>query len=181
MKRIFKIGLTTILLLFLFRAWVYKTLVTYNEKSERSEIMLKDSLLIDKIESKSNDKLLDIEEISNIAQEITTQELQFTATSVSSDPNEIYYSKKANCVGYSAMFNSIANHIIRKNNLQKEIEAKHKVATLEFLGTDIHQWLDSPFLKDHDYNEIVHKESNKKITIDPSVSDYFWIDRVATH
>jgi len=86
--------------------------------------------------------------------------------------------KKANCRGYSAMFNSIANYLIIKNNLQTEYKAEHKIGEIKFLGIDVHQYFDCPFYKDHDFNELRNLFTGEKLSIDPTVSEYLWIETV---
>ena len=114
-----------------------------------------------------------------IADKITKEELKFTTNRASNNPNELINTNQANCVGYSAMFNSIANYLIRKYKLQNEIKSEHKIGQLELFGINLHQFFESPFFRDHDFNEITNKISGEKIFIDPSVSDYLRIKRVA--
>ncbi|EPR68624.1 hypothetical protein ADICYQ_2321 [Cyclobacterium qasimii M12-11B] len=115
----------------------------------------------------------------DIADEITNEELKFTINRASINPNELINTNEANCVGYSAMYNSIANYVIRKNKLQKEIKAEHKVGKLEMFGINLHQFFENPFFKDHDFNEITDKTTGVKISVDPTLSDYLWINSVA--
>jgi len=134
---------------------------------------------MERIERKSKDKKNDLKSIVEVADEITTTELKFTTNRASNNPNELINTKQANCVGYSAMFNSITNYLIRKNELQNEIEAEHKIGQLELFGINLHQYFESPFFRDHDFNEITDKKTGNKISIDPSVSDYLWINRIS--
>lgn len=82
-------------------------------------------------------------------------------------------------MGYSAMFNSIANYIINKNNLENKIVAEHKIGLIELFGINLHEYSDSPFLSNHDFNEITIIEIGENILIDASLSDYLWIKRVS--
>lgn len=152
--------------------------MNYEEIGTRKEIKITDQNLIKTIEIKSLDIEVDLENIVQIANEITKENLVFTTDHVSSNPNELMNSKQANCIGYSAMFNSIANHLIRTNELEGVIESKHKIARLEFLGIDLHQFIKDPFFRDHDFNQIKNVKTGELISIDPSVSDYLWINRV---
>ena len=111
--------------------------------------------------------------------DITTEELHFITSRASNNPNDLINSKQANCIGYSAMFNSIANYLIKKNQLESKIEVQHKIGQLYLLGIDIHQFFDSPFFRDHDFNEIKNKETGEVISVDPSVSDYLWINSIS--
>lgn len=130
MKQTLKIIAISIVILLLFRGCIYRWLISYTKIGTRPEIKVNNRKLIDKIEAKSANKLIDTQEIIAIANRITTEELTFTISKASNDPNELINSKRANCVGYAALFNSIANYLIRTRKLEKEIEAKHKIGQL---------------------------------------------------
>ena len=179
MKKALKIIGVSILILILFRGIIFRLVIKYNEIGSRPEIEITNSNLIEEIESNSENREIDLKEILEIADKITKEELKFTTNQASNNPNELMYTNQANCVGYSAMFNSITNYLIRKNKLQDEIEAEHKIGQLELFGINLHQFFESPFFRDHDFNEITNKKTGEKIFIDPSVSDYLRIKRVA--
>ena len=178
MKKTLKIIGISILILILFRGIIYRLAINYSEIGNRQEIKVTNKKLIDKIVKKSKDRKIDLREITEIADEITKSELEFTTNRASNNPNELIDENQANCIGYSAMFNSIANYLIRKNGLQNEIEAKHKIGELDLFGINLHQFFDSPFFRDHDFNEITNQKTGEKIFIDPSVSDYLRINRI---
>ncbi len=180
MKKFLKISGILILVLMLFRGVIFRLVIKYNDIGTRSVVVLTNKKLIEKIDRESDNIEIDIKSILSIANGITTEALGFTTGQASNNPNQLINSKQANCVGYSAMFNSIADYLIRKNNLQGEIKAEHKVGQLELFGINLHQYFESSFFKDHDYNELVDKKTGDKIAIDPTVSDYLWIKRVAT-
>jgi len=133
MKRIFKVIGISILILILFRGIIFRLAIKYNEIGTRPKIEITSGDLMERIERKSKDKKNDLKSIVEVADEITTTELKFTTNRASNNPNELINTKQANCVGYSAMFNSITNYLIRKNELQNEIEAEHKIGQLELL------------------------------------------------
>ncbi|HHB52226.1 MAG TPA: hypothetical protein ENK75_04175 [Saprospiraceae bacterium] len=178
MKKTLKIIGISILILILFRGIIYRLAINYSEIGNRQEIKVTNKKLIDKIVKKSKDRKIDLREIAEIADEITKSELEFTTNRASNNPNELIDANQANCIGYSAMFNSIANYLIRKNGLQNEIEAEHKIGELDLFGINLHQFFDSPFFRDHDFNEITNQKTGEKIFIDPSVSDYLRINRI---
>ncbi|MBL7794343.1 MAG: hypothetical protein JNK77_18570 [Saprospiraceae bacterium] len=179
MKKALKIIGVLFLMLILFRGSMYRIIIKYNEVGTRPEIEITNINLIEKIESKSANKKIGFKEIVDVAIEITNKELSFTTNRASNNPNELMNTKQANCVGYSAMFNSIALYLIRKNELQNEIEAEHKIGQLELFGINLHQYFENPFFRDHDFNEIIDKKNGNTILIDPSLSDYLCINRVA--
>lgn len=166
------------LLLILFRGFIFRGLVSYNETGTRSEVLIINKTLIEKIEEKLNGRIITIDEIAIVSDEITTHALQFTSSQVSRDPNILFDTHRANCIGYSAMYNSIANYIIRSENLESEIVARHKIGHLHLLDFNLNQIIKSPFFHDHDYNVLESLVSGRVLTTDSAVSDYLWIDGV---
>lgn len=177
-KSIFKIIGFTLLTLLLFKSYFFNLFITYIDIGERDTLLISNKILIEKIDHKSANQDLNLEVIADIALDITNEELSFSTQHASQNPNESIKIHRANCIGYSAMFNSITNYLITKNKLEDEILAAHKIGKLELLGVDIHKYFSSPFLKDHDFNEIINNKTGEKIVLDPSLSDYLGIDRI---
>ena len=180
MKKTLKIIGIILLMLIVFREIIFRSVIKYNAIGTRPEIEIISENLIEKINSKIVNREIDAKSIIEIANKITRDELQFSTGNVSSNPNELINTNKANCVGYSAMFNSISNYVIRMNNLQNEISSEHKIGQIIMFGNNLHQYFENPFFKDHDFNEITDNKTGEKILIDPSVSDLFWIDRISS-
>lgn len=178
LKKALKILGLSVIMLILLRGVIYRLAIKYKETGSRTEVVITNPGLIKKIDGRFNSPQ-NAKDIVDIADKITNELLSFSSDKVSKDPNVLVDSKKANCVGYSSMFNSIANYLIVKSNLQGVIIAEHKVGRLELLGLDLHPYLDNPFYKDHDYNIVTDTKAGEKITIDPSVSDVFGIRRIA--
>jgi hypothetical protein len=53
------------------------------------------------------------------------------------------------------MFNSVVHHLVREHALEDQLEAHHIIGQLKLFGVDLHQFFESPFFKDHDYNVVV--------------------------
>lgn len=179
MKRILIFSLFIAVLLFLSKGILYRSLVKYKDVGQRPEVVIIDESLIRKIEDKTPKSELNLSEILQLAQNITTEELTFSTKKVSNNPNKLIYTHQANCIGYSAMFNAVINYLLRKNKLHHKIKAYHKIGQLEVLGNNIHRFIKNPFFIDHDYNEVINTQTNERILIDPSLSDYFYINRVS--
>ncbi|WP_160112287.1 hypothetical protein [Aquimarina sp. AU58] len=139
-----------------------------------------DQNLINEIDKQTEGKKLSIEEIIALSNRITSEKLKFTFNKVSSNPNSVSEFKKANCIGYSSLFNSIGNYIIRKQKLIDKYEFIHLVGELDVFGFNVHDLFDSPFFKDHDFNKIEYKQTGKKKFVDPSLRDYLRIEYVAS-
>lgn len=179
-KKIIKyIGIITILLI-IFRGPLYRTFVNYSKVQVRPNITLTDKNLIKEINDQTENKILSVKEIIKLSNRITSKKLNYTFNKVSSNPNLIYESKKANCIGYSSMFNTIGNYILRNQKMTDEYEFIHLVGELDFFGFNVHNLFSSPFFKDHDFNEIRYKQTGNKKFVDPSLRDYLRIEYVTS-
>lgn len=163
----------------LLRGILYRLTVEYEKIGERPAIEIEDDKLIQMIDSISRDREIDLNEIVEISSLITRKNLRFTFEKADKDPNQLIYTRKGNCVGYSAMFNSIADYLIKENDLEDEYESSHLVGRLRFMGIDVHRLFEDPFFKDHDFNEIVNLDTGERINIDPTVNDYSRISRIS--
>lgn len=172
MKKSLKIILVCLLFLLFAKNWLYRTTINYTPIKERQSIQLTDQKLIDFLQDELNNKEITSDSIIQIASETTNQILQFTFQKASANPNQLIQTGKANCIGYSAMLNSIVNFLITETNLEKELEAKHLVGKIDFLGINLHQFFTDSFYKDHDYNRIENKVTGTITIIDPSINDY---------
>ena len=173
-----KIILILLLITILFRGWIFRQLITYTSIGTRTSIEITNPKLLERIQKESSNKTNSIEKIIQLSRSITTKELSFSSCQVSNNPNELIHTKKANCVGYAAMFNSIASHLIKVNKLEQKYASKHRIGRLALFGFNLNQLFDSPFFRDHDFNEIIKLPNSSIILIDPSLSDYLRIDYV---
>ena len=178
-KKLIIIGLI-LLCLFLSKGIIYRSFVKYSVYGKRKSVILTDKRIIGKIDKQINSKVLTLNQIITVSRKITNEELRFTPKKASSNPNILLGIGKANCIGYSALFNSIGIYIIKSQKQTDVYKMNHIVGKLYFLGFDIHRLFSSPFFKDHDFNEIINLKTKKRIYVDPSLSDYLFINRVKT-
>lgn len=183
MKIIKRIVLSILVLIaigLLFRGWFYRHLVTYKSMGQRADYSATADKLIDCIEAgAAGKKDLDIQAIIRLGRAITSKQLTFTADRNDIDPNKLINSKTAHCVGYASFFATTCNYLLNKYNLADTWVSKSQVGQLYFLGTNIHQYFNSPFFKDHDFVIIENKKTGEILAVDPALSDYLWIDFVA--
>lgn len=137
-----------------------------------------DSETIKWIDEATVERTLDFYSIVDISNKLTMELLSFTFKKTTQNPNELIVTRKANCVGYSALFNTITNYLIQKNGLSETIISTHLVGKLKVGGIDLHQFVDSPFFANHDYSQIENRITGEIIWIDPSIGDYLKIERV---
>ncbi len=178
-KKIFKTFGILLLILILFRGWIYKKTVKYVQINARQTIQITNPELIELIKKEKNGRILKIDQIIKIARNISTTKLAFTTQNVSTNPNQTFTSGKANCVGYSSLFNSIGEYLINTQKENGKYRFNHLVGRLNFLGINLNQYFTDPFFRDHDYNEIVNLETGRSIYVDPTICDYLGIYTVS--
>lgn len=169
--------LTTVGLL--FRGWFYRQLVTYKSVGIRDSYSATDDKLVGFIGAsvvKQTDP--DIEAIIKLGLSITSEQLNFTADKNDIDPNKLITSKAAHCVGYATFFATTCNYLLNKYNLADTWAAKPQAGQLYFLGKNVHQYFNTPFFKNHDFVTIENKTTGQIFAVDPTVSDYLFIDFV---
>jgi len=177
MKKFLVVIAILVVSLFLFKGWLFRLCVSYQDLGGRPTVKLTDLTL--KAELDQLEPVTDLEGLVEAADDITTDQLYFVFRKAPHNPNQLMQAKAANCIGYSAMFNTIANYLIRKNNLEDRFEAKHRIGKLYLFGINLHRFFSSSFFKDHDYNEVKDLSTQQTFAIDPSISDYLRIGRVS--
>ncbi len=166
-------------IIILFRNWIYRQCVTYRSIGLRQNYVAKDDKLIDFIEKNAcSDSNPTIEYIVNSSLVATSKQLNFTSHNNENDPNKLIYTQEAHCVGYAAFFAATCNYLLQKYKLDKQWTAKPQIGQLYLFGTNVHQYLKTPFFKDHDFVIIENKETNRIFAVDPTVNDYCSIDFV---
>ena len=178
LKKYIKNACIVFVLLFICKGFLYRKLVNYTKIDTRENYAITNENLLQTVETAIKDKELAIDDIIKLSLEITTKQLHFEVAEASNNPNINFTTQKAHCVGYASLCNSIGNYILREKNLAEIYEFKHVVGTIEFLGYNVNDIIQNPFFKDHDYNEILNKETGEKQFIDASVYDYTWIKRM---
>ena len=181
--KIIKWAALTILILttvgVLFRGWFYRHLVTYKSVGLRTSYSATDDKLVDYINANvANKEGPDIEQIIKIGLSITSKQLNFTAGKNDIDPNKLITSRAAHCIGYASFFATTCNYLFDKHHLAGTWTAKPRIGQLYFLGTNVHKFFKTPFFKDHDFVTIENKATGQVFAVDPTVSDYLWVDFV---
>ena len=176
MKKTFKYTLLFLLALFLSRHWIFEKTVSFHPISEQPNYIVSDSLLYYFLAAPKAEK--EIENIIRQALDMTAERLEFASQNTATDPNISFYGKRAHCVGYAAFFATAFNFLINKNSGEKIWEAKHVRGKISFLGIDMHQFSDSPFFRDHDFNVVENIRTGEQYIMDASVRDVLWIKYV---
>lgn len=119
-----------------------------------------------------------IDDMVNFNLELTKNQLSFTFDKCPSELSKLIKTRKANCIGYSALFNSLMNYTLIKKQLDKRYECIHYVGKIYYAGQNINSLFNDPFFKDHDFNIINDIENKQSIAVDPSLYEYLGIKRV---
>jgi len=178
-KRLLLSVLILFILIFSFRAPLYRNLITYQSLGERTSYIATNSELINYIEEKLESKAkLEIEEIIKTSLKITSERLEFSQKSASVNPNRLINSHKTHCIGYAAYFTTVCNYLLKKNGLSYNWKAKHQIGQLFLFGENIHHYFESGFFLNHDFVSIENKATRKVFAVDPSVNDYLLTDYI---
>jgi hypothetical protein len=178
-KRFFLFVLALIVLVVIFRGWLYRNTVSYESISKRSSCLVNSAKLIKLIEVESKDKLeADIDDIVKMSLSITSDKLNFSFGNTSKDPDVLMDSHSANCIGYSCFFTGVCNYLLKKYNLENSWNIEAHVGHIYFFNMNVHNFFNDPFFLDHDFVVIKNIITEKKIAVDPSLNDYFWINYI---
>lgn len=167
------------LLLFLFRGMIYQSLVEYVDLDARRSYAITDDSLKAYIDSRLPDeKFSDIHTISAISQSITSDILSFSLTSKVADPNILWETREANCVGYAAFTAAVMNYMIEQLYDDRSWSAEPRRGILVCGWINLNKLFHNKYFKDHDFVLIRNSESGVEIYIDPSVHDYLGVEEV---
>jgi len=184
MKSLHKIVLIIVLLLlviFSARGTLFRVMVGYESYAQRAIYPLTETELqqeVDKWVCKQDH--ITPEKLIHFSLSLTARKLQFVFHSTPSNPNQSVQIGKAHCVGYAAMTKAIMSRAIQQAQLQHRFEVNHHVGYIHLFGIHIHQRIDHPFWKDHDYNELIDMQTGNSIAFDPTLYDYTGIAKIRT-
>ncbi|NQX92248.1 MAG: hypothetical protein HRT74_09035 [Flavobacteriales bacterium] len=167
------------LLVFIFRGQLFRSVFCYLDVGQRNSQLITDAQLLNLIDDESGSETMDYSACINLASEITNSQLQFSFNSQPNDPNSLFHTRKANCVGYAAFYSAVLNELFRKNNLDSKMKCEHRIGKVYCLGYNLHQLFKSPFFSDHDY-VVITSYSKQVKAMDPSVEDCLLIYTVRT-
>lgn len=167
-----------LLLLFIFRGIIYQKLIRYVDLDARKSYVITNDSLVTYIDNQLSDKnFSNIHEIADFSQSITSEILSFSLESKVSDPNVLWETRKANCVGYATLTAAVMNYILNKKNDQ-DWKAEPRRGLLFCGGFNLNKLFHNKYFKDHDFVLIRHTESGAEIYIDSSVHDYLGVNEV---
>lgn len=162
----------------LFRGWIYRHVVTYRSISQPTAYIMTNPDLIKLANSLGTDPFTDVDAGISSALGLTSQQLRYTTSTCSTDPNQLVDSHRTHCVGYAHFFSALCNHWFHIKGVSKDWEATVHRGQLYVMGINIHQFFHSPFFSNHDFVVIRHKKTQEIIAVDPTIHDYLFINRI---
>ncbi len=173
-----------LLLLFLLKGNIYRAAVKYEDAGGRKNYELKDETLALYINQnlpndESLDETIDIEQIIDLSQEITSKTLDFSYEHKDSDPVKTYTNGGANCIGYAAFMASTGNYLLKRYGMDKDWESRPRKGKLYLFGNNMHKNAKDGWFKDHDFVVFRNKKTKEEIYADPTAYDYFGVKRVS--
>ncbi len=160
-----------IVLLSLYLSWIlsggfyFRQFVSYRSIKERSYLPFSTTQFL------QSKKATEPEEVIETALSRTAQTLNFTFSKCYRDPDKLLKSKKANCIGYAAFCSAACNQLFEESKM-KDWKATPQIAKIYVLGINVHQFISSPFFKDHDIVKIENTKTGECFFVDPSLYDY---------
>lgn len=163
------------------RSCIYQTAVEYRDAGGRKTYKVKDDELEKYIKSCIPDeKPTTIDEVVDLALEITDNTLSFSLDATEKDPKKLFPSSNASYGGYASFNAAVGNYLLQRYSF-KDWSAKPVKAKLYLFGGEMTSRLKKSYFKDHDFVIYYNKATKEEIYIDPVVHDYLKIDRVSKY
>jgi hypothetical protein len=173
MKKLLRNSFLLLLVLFLLRGWLFRLMVAYHPISERPSIVVEDKILLQQLKNQPVDS--NLQRIVKRSLDLTAAQLRFSFGKCDTDPNRLFYSKNANCVGYASYFNAICSALLNHAGLGERYRVSHLRGRITLFGCYLHQLTDSPFFQDHDYNLVEDLKTGDRVFVDASTRDLLGI------
>lgn len=182
-KKIIRYTLLTLLILLcsgiIFRGFFYRQLFSYKSIGQRITYVATDKELLAFIDKETiTFKPDNVKDIIEMSLKLTSARLEFIEAKNDIDPNKLIRTAHAHCIGYSAFFTTICNYLLYKYGFSTQWVSKPIIGKIYFCGINIHQFTNTAFFKDHDFNSIENMQTGEKYYTDPTLNDYFYIDYV---
>jgi hypothetical protein len=151
-------------------------MLSYSEVGTRKAYSLKNDALTTAVDLwLIEHREIDLDDAIEFALDFTSDHLNFSTDKCANDPNKLAEDPNANCIGYSAFFNSVMTYVLKQKGWDESYKAGHLIGKINVLGTDVHQFFDNPFFKDHDFNKVVDRSTGAALYVDPSLYDYLGV------
>lgn len=154
--------LVALVLLWLFRSAVYRTLVRYEVVGLRAPVG---------IFNQDASGATELDKAMRVALDTTAARLHFSTGKVSNDPQSLIHGGAANCIGYTALCAALLKAKLEAAGLGEEYTVEAVIGKLYIGEQDLHAFFTSSFWKDHDVVRVRAKASNEVWLLDPTLYD----------
>lgn len=161
-RRILLVLLAGVLLTWVFRGPLYRTVVTYRIGEVRAPVVELHG---------SAAEATDLDHAIKVSLKETASRLHFSRGRVSNDPQRLYDGGPANCIGYSALFAALLQDQLQHSGLDRRYAIEHVVGQLYIGSWSLHALFNNPFWKDHDIVRITDRTNGKQVLVDPTLYD----------
>jgi hypothetical protein len=113
------------------------------------------------------------------SRKLTAKSAAFVMRSTSGQPDDVYVSGKANCVGYARLFAGILEEVEKALGDERGVNQAILIGKLSLFGQSLHQLTNDPFWRDHDYNRVVDLKTGEVYFLDLTLYDYLgvrWVE-----
>jgi hypothetical protein len=167
--RLFLFVFVGLLLVWLFRGTLYRSIVTYKVVGVRAAIATLDTAF---------GTTMGRDEAISEALDATSTRLYFSMGHVSNDPAELMKGGPANCIGYSALCASLLVAQLERSGMDDRYTVEHVIGKLYIGRWSLHTMFHGPFWKDHDIVRITDRRNGQRVYVDPALFDAVGIGRV---
>jgi len=180
LKLLLTVFFSLAVLVVLMRGPLYRSLFSYQDCGERDSFSITSNFLLAYIDSVADmDNMESVEQIVELSQEITSDQLSFQASRSEINPNKLFPNNRTHCVGYSAFYTAVCNYLLKQNGFADSFQCRAYCGQIHFVGYNIHSLFDSVLFADHDFNCIQNASGSEKYFTDPTLYDYLGIAYVS--
>lgn len=164
------------LLLFLFRGQLFRLCVHYEPIGERTILAASNQDLQREIANwAAENPEASVKKRIAYSRKLTAKSTSFVMRSASGQPDDVYVSGQANCVGYARLFAGVLEEVNKAMGDGRMISQAILIGELSLFGQSLHQLTNDPFWRDHDYNKVTDLKTGEVYFLDLTLYDYFGI------
>jgi hypothetical protein len=168
--------LVFVLLLVLFRGQLFRFCIQYEPVGERTILVVNNPALQREIVDWAADNTTaSVKERIAYSRKLTAKRAAFVMRSTSGQPDDVYVSGRANCVGYARLFAGVLEEVNKALGNGRAVSQAVLIGELSLFGQSLHQLSDDPFWRDHDYNQVTDLKTGEVYLLDVTLYDYLGI------
>jgi hypothetical protein len=168
--------LVFILLLLVFRGQLFRLCIHYEPVGERTILVVNNPDLQSEITGwATKNPTASVKSRIAFSRRLTAKSASFVMRSASGQPDDVYVSGEANCVGYARLFAGVLEEVNKAMGAERSVSQAVLIAELNLFGQSLHQLFNDPFWRDHDYNRVTDLETGEVYFLDVTLYDYLGV------